>query len=78
MVEQRTDLRIEMTAPQTVTTTPQTVTCAHHWQIETPNGETSEACCKLCGATRSFANYSHRRPMTRTVRTPSSERTVRF
>jgi len=54
------------------------VTCAHHWQIETPNGETSEACCKLCGATRSFANYSHRRPMTRTtVRTPSDQ-TTRF
>jgi hypothetical protein len=71
MVEQTTDLRIEMT-------TPQTVSCAHHWQIETPNGETSEACCKLCGATRSFANYSHRRPMTRTVRTPSSLPTARF
>ncbi|TMF13656.1 MAG: hypothetical protein E6I38_00960 [Chloroflexi bacterium] len=71
MVEQTTDLRVEMTAPQIVT-------CAHHWQIETPNGETSDACCKLCGATRSFANYSHRRPMTRTVRTPSSEPTARF
>jgi hypothetical protein len=65
MVEQSTDLRIELSAPEDVT-------CAHHWQIETPNGETSEACCKLCGATRSFANYSHRRPMTRTVRTPSA------
>jgi len=71
MVEQTTDLRIEMTAAPTLT-------CAHHWQIETPNGETSEACCKLCGATRSFANYSHRRPMTRTVRTPSSGPTARF
>ena len=64
MVEQTTDLRIEMSAPEPIA-------CAHHWQIETPNGETSEACCKICGATRSFANYSHRRPMTRTVRTPS-------
>ena len=70
MVEQRTDLRIEVSAPEALT-------CAHHWQIETPNGETSEACCKICGATRSFANYSHRRPMTRTVRTPS-EPTTRF
>ena len=71
MVEQGTDLRLEMSAPPAVT-------CAHHWQIETPNGETSEACCKICGATRSFANYSHRRPMTRTtVRTPSDQ-TTRF
>ena len=71
MVERGTDLRLEVSAPPAVT-------CAHHWQIETPNGETSEACCKLCGATRSFANYSHRRPMTRTtVRTPSDQ-TTRF
>jgi len=69
-IEQRTDLRLELGAPELVT-------CAHHWQIETPNGETSEACCKHCGATRSFANYSHRRPMTRTVR-PPAQPTARF
>jgi len=70
MVEQQTEVRIELSAPEAPT-------CAHHWQIETPNGETSDACCKFCGATRSFANYSHRRPMTRTVR-PPAEPTARF
>ncbi len=44
--------------------------CAHHWQIETPAGETSLGVCKLCGATRAFANYSQRRTMTRTVKPP--------
>lgn len=70
MVEQRTDVRIELSAAEAPV-------CAHHWQIDTPNGETSDACCKICGATRSFANYSHRRPMTRTVR-PPSQPTTRF
>ncbi len=70
MVEQRTDLQLELRASEDIS-------CAHHWQIETPNGEYSEACCKHCGATRSFANYSHRRPMTRTVR-PPTEPTTRF
>lgn len=46
--------------------------CAHHWQIETPNGETSEACCKRCGATRSFANYSPGRTMTRSTKATSN------
>ena len=75
MVEQRTDLRLDLTSAQDFSVQ---VTCAHHWQIETPNGETSEACCKHCGATRSFANYSHRRPMTRTTRPPATEQTARF
>ena len=69
MVEHQTDLRIDLSTAQTLSA-PE-VTCAHHWQIDTPNGETSDASCKLCGATRSFANYSHRRPMTRTVRPPT-------
>jgi hypothetical protein len=77
MVEQRTDLRLDLTSTQDFSA--QTVTCAHHWQIETPNGETSDACCKHCGATRSFANYSHRRPMTRTTRPPTTTQpTARF
>ncbi len=45
-------------------------TCAHHWQIETPAGESSLGRCKICGATRSFLNYSQRRTMARTVRPP--------
>jgi hypothetical protein len=69
MVDQRADLRIDLSVQQTMS--PEAVTCAHHWQIDTPNGETSDASCKLCGAKRSFANYSHRRPMTRTVRPPT-------
>jgi hypothetical protein len=69
MVEQRADLRLDLSTAQAFT--PEAVSCAHHWQIDTPNGETSDASCKHCGATRSFANYSHRRPMTRTVRPPA-------
>jgi len=76
MVEQRTDLRLDLTSAQDLSAP--IVTCAHHWQIETPNGETSEACCKYCGATRSFANYSHRRPMTRTNTRPTTQPTARF
>jgi len=30
--------------------------CAHHWLIETPSGETSPARCKRCGAERQFKN----------------------
>lgn len=30
--------------------------CAHHWEIETPNGPTSEGVCRTCGATRDFSN----------------------
>jgi len=44
--------------------------CAHHWQIASPDGETSDACCKNCGATRSFANYSPGRTMTRSAKAP--------
>jgi hypothetical protein len=42
--------------------------CAHHWMIETPNGETSQASCKRCGKTRDFLNYSQRKVMTRSVK----------
>lgn len=42
--------------------------CAHHWRIETPSGEVSKGVCKHCGATRSFANYSERKTMTRAVK----------
>lgn len=45
--------------------------CAHHWMIETPNGETSEARCKRCGKTRDFLNYSQRKVMTRSVKPAS-------
>ena len=43
--------------------------CAHHWQIATPNGETSEGICKRCGKTRDFLNYSQRKMMVRSVKT---------
>ena len=42
--------------------------CAHHWLIETPNGETSGASCKSCGKKREFFNYSQRKVMTRSVK----------
>jgi hypothetical protein len=42
--------------------------CAHHWQIATPNGETSLGVCKLCGKTRDFLNYSQRKMMVRSVK----------
>lgn len=30
--------------------------CTHHWTIESPNGPTSQASCKLCGQTKVFFN----------------------
>ena len=42
--------------------------CAHHWRIETPAGEVSMGVCKHCGSTRTFANYSERKTMTRAVK----------
>jgi hypothetical protein len=46
--------------------------CAHHWRIETPSGEVSKGVCKHCGATKSFANYSERKTMTRAVKPAAS------
>ena len=34
--------------------------CAHHWLIESPDGETSRGTCRLCGASREFLNYNQR------------------
>ena len=42
--------------------------CAHHWQIATPNGVTSDAVCKRCGKSRAFLNYSQRKMMVRSVK----------
>lgn len=42
--------------------------CAHHWLIDTPNGETSSGRCKTCGKSRDFFNYSQRKVMTRSVK----------
>jgi hypothetical protein len=43
--------------------------------IETPNGETSQARCKRCGANRDFLNYSQRKVMTRSVKpAPAAEK----
>ena len=42
--------------------------CAHHWQIATPNGVTSEGVCKRCGKSRAFLNYSQRKMMVRSVK----------
>ena len=30
--------------------------CQHYWEIEQPNGPTSNGRCKVCGATREFKN----------------------
>jgi len=46
--------------------------CAHHWQIATPNGETSEGVCKRCGKSRAFLNYSQRKMMVRSVKSNGS------
>lgn len=32
------------------------VICRHHWRIEPPQGETSDAVCGICGDTRTFVN----------------------
>jgi hypothetical protein len=51
--------------------------CAHHWMIETPNGESSSARCKSCGATRNFLNYSQRKVLTRSVK-PANNNTQKM
>ncbi len=33
-----------------------TITCAHHWVIDTPAGPLSKGRCKLCGLDREFRN----------------------
>lgn len=45
--------------------------------IETPNGESSSARCKACGATRSFLNYSQRKVLTRSVK-PANNNTQKM
>ena len=64
------NLRAELaTAPSDI----QSDECAHHWMIDTPNGETSEGHCKSCGKKREFLNYSQRKVMTRSVKpTPAA------
>ena len=32
----------------------------HHWVIASPNGETSEGRCKVCGSVREFCNFDPR------------------
>jgi hypothetical protein len=65
-------LAIDPAAEATIIEAMAVSACAHWWQIETPNGETSSGTCKHCGAERSFANSSQTRAMTRSVRPPSA------
>jgi len=56
---------------ETITLEPEVAViddCAHHWQIATPNGVTSEGVCKRCGKSRAFLNYSQRKMMVRSVK----------
>lgn len=32
------------------------IECKHHWMVESPNGPTSRAVCKLCGQQEEFRN----------------------
>jgi hypothetical protein len=59
---------VDLNADASATATAVTSECAHHWRIETPSGEMSKGICKHCGATRTFANYSERKTMTRAVK----------
>lgn len=34
--------------------------CRHHWLIDPPDGPTSDARCKRCGARRQFRNHDDR------------------
>ena len=56
--------------PENGTTPPETTTCAHHWDIETPNGPTSLGVCSLCGEEKEFANSE---PDSGWGRTPKAE-----
>ncbi len=62
MAEQK---RAELAAPQSDVSSDG---CAHHWMIDTPNGESSDGHCKRCGKSRAFLNYSQRKVMTRSVK----------
>ena len=48
--------------PKTIIKAPEADTpdtkpsCAHHWVIATPNGETSRGVCKVCGTEKEFPN----------------------
>ncbi len=56
---------------ETITLDPDAIVadeCAHHWQIATPNGVTSEGVCKRCGKSRAFLNTSQRKMMVRSVK----------
>ena len=46
----KTNTAPEAEAPQTEPT------CAHHWVIAMPNGETSSGRCKICGVEKEFPN----------------------
>ena len=41
-------------------------TCAHHWVLAAPSGDTTAGVCKLCGAVRDF-NDAYKAPV-RTLR----------
>ncbi len=47
---------VEATTLDTIES-PATPEHAHHWRIEEPNGQSSHAICKKCGAEREFRNW---------------------
>ena len=59
---------MEVALPELTPTASAIDECAHHWMIETPNGETSEGHCKRCGQSKAFLNYSQRKILTRSVK----------
>ena len=49
--------------------------CTHHWLIDPPSGETSQAVCKLCGARREFDHSSDARFIIRRTRSANTPAT---
>ena len=68
--EEPTPSENRTTHPENGTTPPETGTCAHRWDIETPNGPTSLGVCSLCGEEKDFKNSE---PDSGWGRTPKAE-----
>ncbi len=50
-----------------------TATCPHFWKIDSPDGPTSKAHCKFCGAEKEFDNVIEADPNRPMVKRPTED-----